>query len=107
MFKKFSDAYKVVSNLGQIQVVVTAAFVAIVKTADILAFILAQTSDTKLGKVVDEYLPPVITILDKVKGIILKYGKLVGFEGGIVASQGDNLLADLKDLDKSLDELLK
>jgi hypothetical protein len=107
MFKKFSDAYKVVSNLGQIQVVVSAAFVAIVKTADILAFILAQTSDTKLGKVVDEYLPPVIAILDKVKGIILKYGKLVGFDGGAVASQSENLLDDLKNLDKSLDELLK
>lgn len=107
MFTKLRSAYQIASNLGQIQAIVTAAFVSIIKTADILQYILKQTTDTKLGKVVDQYLPPVIAILNKVKDVIIKYGKYVGFEGGIVSAQGDDLLEDLKNIDNTLNELLK
>lgn len=108
MFKKFSDAYKIVSNLAQIQVAIGTAFVAITKTADILAFILEQTTDTKLGTVVKEYLPPVISVLGKLKDLILKYGPFIGFTPEtLTETQSEDKLKELKELTKSLDGLLK
>ena len=110
MFTKLRSAYQIASNLGQIQVAVAAAFVSIIKTADILEYILKQTTDTKLGKIVDQYLPPVIAILNKVKDIIIKYGKFVGFDMeniSVQAKEDEISLKELDELKKQLDELLK
>ena len=109
MFTKLRSAYQIASNIGQIQAIVAAAFLSIVKTADILEFILKQTTDTKLGKVVDQYLPPVIDILNKVKTIILKYGKYIGFDETVSPQTATEALSldELAELNKQLDELLK
>ncbi len=109
MLTKLRTAYQIASNLGQIQAIISAAFLSIVKTADILEFILKQTTDTKLGKIVDQYLPPVIDILNKVKAIVLKYGKYIGFEETVSPQNETETLSldELEELKKQLDELLK
>jgi hypothetical protein len=109
MFTKLRTAYQIASNLGQIQAIISATFLSIVKTADILEYVLAQSTDTKLGKVVNQYLPPVISILSKVRDIILKYGKYVGFEETVSPQTVTEVLSldELAELNKQLDELLK
>jgi len=106
MFTKLTAAFKIVSNLDKITSVVTVAYSALVKLLSVLAFIEQQINDTKLGTVLEKYLPPVITTLRKIKSLVEKYGELFG-----VVPQPETVVQSLEDVDleadlkKSIDEL--
>jgi hypothetical protein len=76
--KNFFAAFFLAKNLAKIKDVVNVSYVAIVKTLQSLAFIETQLGDTKLGLLLENYIPKIIEVLTKVKELIEKYGKYIG-----------------------------
>ena len=107
MFNSITAAYKILTNLSKIQAVISTVFIAIVKTTDILEYITAKISDTALKDSVDKYIPVVISTLKKIKDIISKYSSLIGVNLNEVSVQNADNLEALKQVNTSLDELLK
>lgn len=108
MFSNIVSAFKIVSNLDKITSVVTTAYTALVKLISVLAFIEGQITDTKLGDVLEKYLPAVLTTLRKIKELVEKYRNLFGIvpKPEVVSQGADDLHADLEKSIAELDELL-
>jgi hypothetical protein len=110
MFSKFSNFFAIFKNLDKIKDVLNTSYTALVKVHTALVFIESQTNDTKLGKLVSEYLPKTIEVTGKIKEIFEKYGPLVGLDIGAVAQSFINegtLVAELKQSSRELDKYLK
>jgi hypothetical protein len=109
MFKNFIAALQIVKNRDKIKKVVNETYSAIVKTLDALEFINKQVNDTKLGRLLQQYLPQIITVLSKVKEIFEKYGPFFGLE--VVEPQRleteQNLSDSLTTVELKLNEILK
>lgn len=109
MFKNFIAALQIVKNRDKIKKVVNETYSAIVKTLDALEFINKQVNDTKLGRLLQQYLPQIITVLTKVKEIFEKYGPFFGLE--VVEPQQlkteQNLSDSLTTVELKLNEILK
>ena len=110
MFKKFPSALTLVKNLDNIRLVVGATYTAVVKTLAVLVFLQGQANDTKLGVVLEKYLPTIILLLSKVKEVFEKYGKYIGFTPPVDALaesvDGSLLLAELDASVAHLNQLL-
>lgn len=108
MFANLSTAYKIATNLANIKEIVATIYAVVVKTTNVVNYIAAQTNNTKFGKLVAQYVPTVATILNKIKAVIEKYGKIIGIDtGNIVVAQSSDHEKDLKDALASLNDLLK
>lgn len=108
MFQKISTALSIVKNMGKILEVVSVGYIAISKSLNTLLFIESQINDTKLGVILKDYLPKTIEILKKVKDLLTKYGTLIGFTPPTESQNIDSdLLKELENASKKLDELLK
>lgn len=110
MFNKFSNFFAIFKNLDKIKDILNTSYVALVKVHTSLVFIESQTNDTKLGKLVSEYLPKTIEVTGKIKEIFEKYGPLFGLDLGVVAQSLVNegtLIAELSQSSRELNEYLK
>ena len=83
-------------------------FITLTKVLEILKLLQSKSNDTKLGKVLDQYLPVVISVIEKILGMFTKYGKYIGFVAPVVESQAEEDEEELKnhllDLSKMLDK---
>jgi hypothetical protein len=110
MFSKFSNFFSIFKNLDKIKDILNTSYVALVKVHTSLVFIESQTNDTKLGKLISEYLPKTIEVTGKIKELFEKYGPLVGLQVEVVAQSFINegtLVAELKQSSRELDKYLK
>lgn len=108
MFQKISTALSIIKNMGKILEVISAGYIAISKSLNTLLYIESQINDTKLGVILKDYLPKTIEILKKVKDLLTKYGTIIGFTPPTESQNVDaDLIEDLEDVSKKLDELLK
>jgi hypothetical protein len=100
MFKNLTLAYKIATNVANIKNVLESIYNVIIKTSAIVDFSAEQLKDskeTKLGKVLAQYVPIVQTALTKIKEVIEKYGVFVGFETQVYAQSDEDLTKSLKD----------
>lgn len=107
MFKSLTSALKIFRNLSQIKAVVETIYVSIVKTKSILEFITTQLNDTKLGKVLADYVPSTISLLDKVIQVFEKYGEMIGLSLDVKTLNISPAIEEINQLKGKLDELLK
>jgi hypothetical protein len=108
--KNFFAAFSLSKNLSKIKEVVNVAYVAIINIIQALAFIETQLGDTKLGILLENYIPKIMVILTKVKELIEKYGKYVGVTPVVESLTEVSPHKSLADLDvalKQLNDLLK
>jgi len=76
--KNFFTAFSLAKNLVKIKDAVNVVYIAIVKVLQALVFIESQLGDTKLGQLLETYIPKIIEVLTLVKELIEKYGKYIG-----------------------------
>jgi hypothetical protein len=97
MFTKITSAFAIFSNLGKIKLVASSTYTVIVRLLAVMKFIQTQITDTKLGEVLDKYMPATINALETVKNLAEKYGAVLGITPAIAAqSVGSDLEAELK-----------
>jgi uncharacterized membrane protein len=110
MFKNLALAYKIATNVAKIKNVLESIYNVIVKTSAIIDFTAEQLKDskeTKLGKVLSQYVPIVQTALSKVKEVIEKYGVFVGFETQVYVQADEDLTESLQDAIVELEAALQ
>ena len=104
--------YTLIKNSKKIVEASEVIYVTLTKVLEILKLLESKSNDTKLGKILDQYLPVVISVIEKILGIFNKYGKYIGFVAPIFAvpvstqseSDEDDLKNHLVDLSKMLDK---
>ena len=104
MFTKITGAFAIFSNLGKIKLVASSSYTVVVRLLAVMKFIQTQITDTKLGEVLDKYMPAVINALETVKSLAEKYGAVLGITPAIVAQSvsGSDLEGELKAAVQSL-----
>lgn len=109
MLNKLSQLFSFFKNLDNIRLAVSTVYDSVNSVLDVLRFIEIETNDTKLGKTLQQYLPNTIATLQKVKDIIIKYGKFVGYTPTVEGQDNDKeeFNSQLTRNIKNLDELLK
>ena len=105
MFQSLTSSFAIFKNLGKIKEVLNVAYTAIVKLHTVLSFLDAQTNDTKLGKVLEGYLPKTVETLEKILEIFKKYGKYIDLDTTVVAQSILSELTLIEELEKSNKEL--
>jgi len=105
MFQKLSSIFSFFKNFDKIKETVVASYVAIVKTENVLEFLNNQIDDTALGKLVGEYIPKILKIVNKIKILSEKYAPFVGITLPTVAQSNAVKESLIDDLDASVDEL--
>lgn len=79
MFSSITKGFKIAGNIKNIQDTVTTVYGVVSKTEDVLGFVNKQAnSNTKLGKIVEQYVPSISAVLGKIKNIIEKYAPILG-----------------------------
>lgn len=110
MFTNFKLAFSIAKYAVNIKMVLESVYNVINKLVPVLGVIDTQTQDskeTKLGKIIQQFLPVVQTAVNKIKQVIEKYGPLVGFETTVYSQANEDahqaLLDALKELDAVVD----
>lgn len=107
MFSTISKIITFFKNKEKISLAVATIYDSVRTVIDTLEFIEKETNDTKLGKTLQQYLPNVLSVLGKIREIIEKYGKYVGFVPSNVETQGEKDHGQaLKDSAQRLNKLL-
>jgi uncharacterized membrane protein len=103
--------YALIKNSKKIVEASGVIYVTLTKVLEILKLLESKSNDTKLGKILDQYLPVVISVIEKILGIFNKYGKYIGFVAPAAVpvsaqseSDEDDLKDHLEDLSKMLDK---
>jgi|688.fasta_scaffold1453206_2 hypothetical protein len=100
--------YTIVRNSKNILEAAGVLYVTLNKVLEILNFLETKSNDTKLGKILEQYLPVLISVITKIVNMFTKYGKYVGFVApATVQSDGadeDELKKHLLDLSDKLDK---
>lgn len=110
MFANLSTAFSVVKNLANIKDIASVVYVAVAKLLVTLVFIQGQVTDTKLGKVLEKYLPKSVEVLEKIKALFEKYSKIIGLNLTVAAQSiisEETLLEELERSSSELDAKLK
>jgi ferritin-like metal-binding protein YciE len=110
MFTSLSSAFIIFKNLGKIKEVLNVAYTAVIKLHTVLTFLDSQTDNTKLGKLLDGYLPKTVEVLEKIIDIFKKYGKYIDLDTTVVAQSilsESTLIEELEKSNKELNGLLK
>jgi hypothetical protein len=111
MFSTFTSAFKIAANLVKIRETIAGIYLIITKTIAVIDFLASQTNDTKLGKLLANYIPAISTILNKTKVVIENLAPLLGIALATeVTPLNDETLSETEAkeiLDSALDELNK
>jgi len=105
MFQSLTASFAIFKNLGKIKEVLNVAYTAVVKLHAVLVFLDSQTNDTKLGKVLEGYLPKTVETLEKILEVFKKYGKYIDLDTTAVAQSILSELTLIEELEKSNKEL--
>ena len=103
---------KAIFSIGKLKEYITLIFTAILKTRNILDYIESELDDTKVGDILEKYVPTVKKALDKVSTAVAKVLGFLGVEiqAEVVTLSKDNVdseVAELEDALKKLEELKK
>lgn len=100
--------YTLIRNSKKILEASSVLYITLTKVLEILKLLESKSNDTKLGKVLEQYLPIVISVIEKILGMFVKYGNYIGFVPPVVESQSEENEEELKnellDLAKMLEK---